>query len=64
MEGLNESGLLKLNCDKALHHLRWRAAWDFDVTSTRNSFALPPTPPMPSQSIADFFFRPNSGGMS
>ena len=23
--GPYESGLLKLNCDKALHHLRWRA---------------------------------------
>ena len=27
-----ESGLLKLNCDKALAHLRWRAVMDFDET--------------------------------
>lgn len=27
-----ESTLLKLNCDKALHHLRWRAVWDFETT--------------------------------
>lgn len=30
--GPYESGLLKLNCDKALHHLAWQAAWDFDDT--------------------------------
>ena len=30
--GPYESGLLKLNCDKALHHLGWRAIWDFDTT--------------------------------
>ena len=29
---LYESGLLKLNCDKALHHLSWRATWDFEDT--------------------------------
>ena len=28
----HESGLLKLNCDKALHHLGWQAAWNFEVT--------------------------------
>ena len=27
-----ESALLKLNCDKALHRLRWRAVLDFDTT--------------------------------
>jgi len=30
--GPYESGLLKLNCYKALHHLHWRAIWDFDAT--------------------------------
>lgn len=30
--GPYESGLLKLNCDKALFHLRWRAVWDFETT--------------------------------
>ena len=27
-----ESGLLKLNCDKALHHLRWEAVLSFQET--------------------------------
>ena len=27
-----ESGLLKLNCDKALHHLNWHAVMDFENT--------------------------------
>jgi CDP-glucose 4,6-dehydratase len=31
-EGPHESGLLKLNCDKALHHLGWTALWDFETT--------------------------------
>ncbi len=30
--GPYESGLLKLNCDKALHYLRWHAAMDFEHT--------------------------------
>lgn len=30
--GPYESGLLKLNCDKALHHMGWRALWDFETT--------------------------------
>lgn len=29
---LKEAGLLKLNCDKALHHLGWKALWNFDET--------------------------------
>ena len=32
IKGPYESGLLKLNCDKALHLLDWRAVWDFDET--------------------------------
>ena len=28
----NGSSLLKLNCDKALHHLDWQANWDFFTT--------------------------------
>ena len=27
-----ESGLLKLNCDKALHHLKWHAVLNFEET--------------------------------
>lgn len=30
--GPYESGLLKLNCDKALHYLKWQAIMDFDQT--------------------------------
>jgi len=30
--GPYESGLLKLNCDKALHFLQWHAVWDFKET--------------------------------
>jgi CDP-glucose 4,6-dehydratase len=30
--GPHESGLLKLNCDKALHHLHWRAVMGFEDT--------------------------------
>jgi CDP-glucose 4,6-dehydratase len=30
--GPYESGLLKLNCDKALHILQWRAVWGFKET--------------------------------
>jgi CDP-glucose 4,6-dehydratase len=32
VRGPYESGLLKLNCDKALHHLRWHAVMGFDDT--------------------------------
>lgn len=30
--GPHESGLLKLNCDKALHHLHWQAVMEFEET--------------------------------
>ena len=30
--GPYESGLLKLNCDKALHYLNWHAVMEFDDT--------------------------------
>ena len=33
-KGPYEAGLLKLNCDKALHNLQWRAVWDFDTTAS------------------------------
>jgi CDP-glucose 4,6-dehydratase len=33
----HESGLLKLNCDKALHVLRWRAVLDFKETAQLTS---------------------------
>lgn len=31
--GPYESGLLKLNCDKALQQLHWNAVWDFEATA-------------------------------
>ncbi len=31
-QNINESYLLKLNCDKALHHLNWEAKWEFHTT--------------------------------
>jgi CDP-glucose 4,6-dehydratase len=31
-DGPYESGLLKLNCDKALYHLDWKPTWDFETT--------------------------------
>lgn len=31
-DGPYESGLLKLNCDKALYHLKWKAVLDFQTT--------------------------------
>jgi len=33
--GPYESGLLKLNCDKALHYLQWKATWDFEETVSK-----------------------------
>jgi hypothetical protein len=33
--GPYESGLLKLNCDKALHFLQWKATWDFEETVSK-----------------------------
>lgn len=32
VKGPYESGLLKLSCDKALHHLQWRAVMNFEQT--------------------------------
>ncbi len=32
IEGPYESGLLKLNCDKSLYHLKWRAVMNFEDT--------------------------------
>jgi CDP-glucose 4,6-dehydratase len=52
--GPYESGLLKLNCDKALHHLRWRATWDFDATVRETALWYRRYYEHPSQSIADF----------
>jgi len=52
--GPYESGLLKLNCDKALHHLCWRAVWDFDVTVRETALWYRQYYELPSQSISEF----------
>ena len=49
INGPYESGLLKLNCDKALHMLNWRAVFNFEetvketVTWYRNYYENPNT---------------------
>lgn len=55
--GPYESGLLKLNCDKALHHLHWRATWDFDATVRETALWYRQFYEKPSKSIADFSLR-------
>lgn len=52
--GPYESSLLKLNCDKALHHLRWRAIWGFEDTVRETALWYRRYYEQPSQSIADF----------
>lgn len=52
--GPYESGLLKLNCDKALHYLGWRAVWDFDATVRETALWYRRYYEQPSQSIANF----------
>jgi CDP-glucose 4,6-dehydratase len=52
--GPYESGLLKLNCDKALHYLRWQAVWDFDTTVRETALWYRCYYENSSQSIADF----------
>lgn len=52
--GPYESGLLKLNCDKALHHLSWRAVWDFDATVRETALWYRHYYEYSSHSIADF----------
>ena len=52
--GPYESGLLKLNCDKALHHLGWRAAWDFDATVRETALWYERFYKKPSSSMIDF----------
>ena len=52
--GPYESGLLKLNCDKALHHLSWQATWDFEDTVRETAFWYKRFYENTSKSIADF----------
>lgn len=52
--GPYESGLLKLNCDKALHYLHWRAVWDFDVTVRETALWYRRYYEQSSQSVGEF----------
>ena len=54
--GPYESGLLKLNCDKALHHLHWHAVWGFEETVRETALWYRRYYEHPTQSIADFSF--------
>lgn len=53
-DGPYESGLLKLNCDKALYHLGWKAAWGFEDTVRETVLWYKHFYQNPSESIADF----------
>ncbi|MBM3394569.1 MAG: CDP-glucose 4,6-dehydratase [Betaproteobacteria bacterium] len=59
--GPYESSLLKLNCDKALHQLRWRAVWDFEVTVRETAVWYRQYYEAPRSSIAEFSRRQISG---
>jgi len=52
--GPYESGLLKLNCDKALHHLGWRAIWNFEETVRQTVLWYRHYYEKPDVSIVDF----------
>ena len=52
--GPHESGLLKLNCDKALHHLGWQATWDFEDTVRETVLWYKRFYENPSESVAEF----------
>jgi CDP-glucose 4,6-dehydratase len=52
--GPHESGLLKLNCDKALHYLEWHATWDFQATVQATALWYRRYYETPSGSMADF----------
>ena len=53
-DGPYESGLLKLNSDKALFHLGWQAAWDFKDTVRETALWYKRFYEKPSEPIADF----------
>lgn len=56
-DGPYESGLLKLNCDKALHLLQWQATWNFDATVRETVLWYREYYVRPSSSIIDFSTR-------
>jgi CDP-glucose 4,6-dehydratase len=56
-DGPYESSLLKLNCDKALHYLQWRAIWGFEETVRETALWYRQFYEEPQSSIADFSFN-------
>ena len=52
--GPYESGLLKLNCDKALHYLKWQASWNFEETVRETVLWYKNYYERPNNSIVDF----------
>jgi CDP-glucose 4,6-dehydratase len=53
-QGFKESGLLKLNCDKALKELKWVATWDFESTAYQTTSWYRHFYEDPSENIANF----------
>jgi CDP-glucose 4,6-dehydratase len=51
--GPHEANLLKLNCDKALHYLKWWAVWDFAETVRETVVWYQKYYEQPTKSIAD-----------
>jgi CDP-glucose 4,6-dehydratase len=56
-DGPYESGLLKLNCDKALHHLGWQATWGFEETVRETALWYKYFYENQSKSIANFSLK-------
>jgi CDP-glucose 4,6-dehydratase len=52
--GPYESGLLKLNCDKALYHLKWRAIWNFEETVRETALWYSQFYTSPEKNISEF----------
>jgi CDP-glucose 4,6-dehydratase len=55
--GPYESNLLKLNCDKALHHLRWNSVWAFEETVRETALWYRKYYESPNNSMAEFSLR-------
>jgi CDP-glucose 4,6-dehydratase len=48
---------LKLNCDKALHHLFWHAVWDFETTVRETTTWYREFYQAPHRTIAEFSLK-------
>jgi CDP-glucose 4,6-dehydratase len=56
-DGPYESNLLKLNCDKALHFLQWRAVWGFEETVRQTALWYRQFYEKPQDSIAELSYN-------